>query len=228
MKKILTIISTREIAETEDGAVEFFTAQSAEETVRALKSAKGRYTAFSNYAEIAETEQVTTYLANSNADIIKLNDCMLFKTSTLKDVKGFLGVFDLCAFAAMDSKSIESAPLNLFTIASTLFGVDADGVLRVCAEFKRVKAKLQKDIYTFVSAYLTDYLVRYYAQSLLKIRNKEITAEEFAETDKTIKSDIVLYHALETKFTFAKLSKLREKNFKISFIASRKLKKFLS
>ncbi|MDE5728695.1 MAG: hypothetical protein K2I20_00780 [Clostridia bacterium] len=59
------------------------------------------------------------------------------------------------------------------------------------------------------------------------IHKNEISADELKELDLKLKQNIVLYIAMQKRFTAANLQKLREKNFKINFLTFNKLKKSL-
>ncbi len=63
---------------------------------------------------------------------------------------------------------------------------------------------------------------------MLAIKCGEVDGEELVKFDGRLKSEIVLYLALEKNFTAAKLSKLRKKNFKISYFTAKKFKKILN
>ena len=54
-----------------------------------------------------------------------------------------------------------------------------------------------------------------------------MNVDGLAELDGTLKAEIVLYLALEKKFTASKLHKLREKGYRISFLTERKFRKLL-
>ncbi len=75
---------------------------------------------------------------------------------------------------------------------------------------------------------LCDRLVIYYLYALLSIKDGNLDSGKLIAFDGKLKAEIVLYLALEKRFTYAKLQKLREKNFKISGWTARKFRKILA
>ena len=55
-------------------------------------------------------------------------------------------------------------PLACFTLSAALWDYDSDesGLLRVCGEFKRVKAKLSKEVYSFAFGLICEKLIDFY------------------------------------------------------------------
>lgn len=62
---------------------------------------------------------------------------------------------------------------------------------------------------------------------MLAIYRKETAADGLIEFDKRLKDNVVLYLALEKRFSVANLKKLREKSFKINLIQYNKFKKII-
>ena len=63
--------------------------------------------------------------------------------------------------------------------------------------------------------------------AMVAIREGNLAVEQFKAFDGKLKAEIVLYLALEKRFTAAKLHKLRDKDFKISRWTAKKFKKIL-
>jgi hypothetical protein len=102
----------------------------------------------------------------------------------------------------------------------------AEQILMCAVEFNKVKAKLTKEMYSYVFDSLCYELIKFY---MLAMICKDKTAREYLlEFDKRLKEHIVLYLAIEKRFPLASLSTLRRKQFKISLITLIKFKKYLN
>ena len=70
-------------------------------------------------------------------------------------------------------------------------------------------------------------LTYYYAAAMLAIKSKAIPLSVLTEFDARLKENVVLYLAMDKRFTPASLGKLRKKGFAISFLTAKKFEKFL-
>lgn len=229
MKKILTVIALR--GEVTAESAEIITACEGEDFPeflrRAVKCAKGKYALICEFCDGNTLDGVLKVLESTSADIVEFKNATAVKSSALKGVKNFFGRIDLLVSAETDCKDIA-----FYDDAPALFGLppvyDEDELLNAVDVFGKTKAKLTKDIYTNVSARLCRALALFYADSLIKGYKSVEERQRLLKFDKTVKTDIVLYHSLETKLAAVNLSKLKKKSFKISFITKLKLKKILS
>lgn len=236
MKKILTLVTPDE-ADTADTAapdgVELIGTDNGKNLCESVKKAKGRYTALTDCdTECELSNEVFTALNEASADIIAFDGSYCFKTSVLKGVpaKNCADKFSAEVYAAFSSKSVEKLdfkPFLFFEHAATYSETDEAALIEILDEFGKVKAKLSKEVYAFAFELIADRLINYYSSALIAVHSGTLTAERLAQFDGKLKENIVLYLAIEKRLANAgiNIKKIREKNYKISFITANKLKK---
>ncbi len=62
---------------------------------------------------------------------------------------------------------------------------------------------------------------------MLAVKSKAIPLSALTDFDALLKENVVLYLAMDKRFTPANLGKLRKNGFAISFLTAKKLEKFL-
>lgn len=199
---------------------------------RALKAAKGKYTVVLDTKFLfADVQPLLNIIDKNTADMVCFNGGIALKTAVLKNVvKDCADSFSCRILGVFACKNLLKTDYNPFTLerAAGAFTDENTAGLLLCAEtFGRIKAKLPKEIYTYSFNCLCDRLVTYYLYAMLAIREGKLTADKLTAFDGKLKAEIVLYLALEKRFTYAKLQKLRNKEFKISWLAERKFRKVL-
>ncbi len=238
MKKLLTLIMPDIAPEEVENAPEETEILNYGNEVRlydAIKRAKGKYVIIADGdAECALDDTFFKTLENSSADILKLNGCFAFKTSVAKSVpqKNCTNKFTAETFCALCAKSVErlSGPSPVVfkkNCQETDFEAAKSEITTSVEEFKRCKSKLVKDVYAVAAEIICARLVPLYVRALLDIRAKKLDSEEFLQFDAYLKENVVLYIALEKRFAFADLKKLRKNAFKINYFTYLKLKKAL-
>ncbi|MDE5722318.1 MAG: hypothetical protein K2I30_06260 [Clostridia bacterium] len=238
MKKLLTIVVCGgilgELAETPPDEVEFlYTENNETDLPSVLKQAKGKYIYLlpDGYA-LTDLHIMIRVLSDNDTDLVSFANGVAAKNPLFKGLnfKENNCAFLFGVFAALEAKNLTKTLYNPVCKSGDCAQFDADakdGILIACTEFKKVKAKLAKEIYAYVSDMLIARLTEFYMLAILAIREGEYTADKLLEFDAKLKGEIVLYLALEKHFPVSKLEKLREKKFKISVFTAKKLKKFL-
>lgn len=235
MKKLLTVVVYSGTTKNFDGfryeKAELIVCAEPAEFQRALKKANGKYTVICGGARINDLQPLLDLIDGAGADIIAFANGAAVKTQAFKGAYGVEAAdLFLCAVSAeMQCKSILKTELTPFAFAKKAAPCADryDGILKACLTFKEVKAKLAREVYNYVFESLCAELVGFYASAMLEIRNGSFSADKLAEFDVRLKSEIVLYLAVEKRFAAAPLKKLRDKQFKISFLTANKLKKLL-
>lgn len=240
MKKLLTIacFAASDVIKSFNGGVELFYTDINENRddffVRAVKQAKGKYIVFIDREILsADLLPLLQIVETSRADIIAFRDGAAIKVNVLKGVDPKLIYDSFCCnlYAAFNSKSIFVSDCRPFKFAYYENAYDdktAVCILNGITTFKKVKAKLPRAVYTYSFEILCSQLISFYVSNIIAIKEGKISADKLIDFDKKLKSEIVLYLALEKRFTAAKLNKLRAKNFKISGWTAKKFRKFLS
>lgn len=199
----------------------------------AAKSVKSKYTVIvDGEFTFADLHSFLDAAGKANADILVFTGGYCFKSAVLRalDPKNIGNRYCTELFAAMNAKSIarlKIEPLR-FRGMNTAYSEEAQQNLAAAIrEFGVSKSKMPKDVYSFTFDILCARLADFYMSAMLAVRRKETAANKLAEFDKLLKTNVVLYLALEKRFKAAKLSKLRKKNFLISFLTAEKFKKEL-
>ncbi|MDE5943540.1 MAG: hypothetical protein K2H30_04955 [Clostridia bacterium] len=232
MKKLLTIVvfgqSDGGRSDTLYSGVELIYADG--NIPAAVKQAKGKYIIVENRTFLfKDVQPFLDALESATQDVIRFNGGSAFKCSLFKGVADKNDCFAFCAFAAFNAKTVayfEYAPF-IFSSVRCDFDSEEKHLIDTCYEFKRIKAKLSKEAYAFVFELILERLLLFYACALISIREGKITADKLLEFDKNLKDEIVLYLALDKRFGGGKLTKIRNKGFKISGLTSKRYKKIL-
>lgn len=239
MKKVVSIIVCRQVSSVPpepDGAEILYTEENrgfAEIVQSAIKQAKGKYTVLCGQGfTFEDCGGLLNKLEASNADIVAFDGAVAFKTSLFKGLlpEGDKSTAEILAL--LSAKSVEKSNIKPFAPEKTTDGRGYSENIQkelssALKEFKKCKSKLPKDVYTFAVDTICTQLTYFYASAMLAVRNKLISAENLKEFDAVLKENVVLYLAMDKRFTPANLAKLRKKNFEISFITAKKFEKFL-
>ena len=238
MKILLTIVvcKTGEQLPEHDGIEIIYREENEEEIAflaRAAKSAKGKYALISDRPfKIAEVQPLLNILDKNTADMVCFVGGGVIKTSVIRGVvKDCFGCFSCRTLSVLDCKTLLKTVYYPFAFGKTEVTFKDDyvkGILTSADTFGKVKAKLPKEIYSYAFNMLCDRIVLYYMYAMLEIRNGVLPAENLIAFDSKLKAEIVLYLALEKRFTAGNLHKLREKGFKISGFKAKKFKKCLN
>ncbi len=237
MKTLLTIAVCRGTPETAvtDG-VEFIYPEKDENQkdflTRSAKTAKGKYTVISETAAgIAEIGQLLNIIDKNPKDLICFEQGFAVKTAIFKAcAKDCKDAFSCKVLCVLECKSILKTvyfPLTFGKFDNEFDENSLQGLLCCAETFGKYKSKIEKEIYSYASALICDRLVPFYMYAMLAIKQGKMNVDGLAELDGTLKAEIVLYLALEKKFTASKLHKLREKGYRISFLTERKFRKLL-
>lgn len=244
MKKILSIVLCNNAGEKltlpDDGAeILRFDESQAEKNPKALyeliRQTKGKYTVIIDTDCTANDEDFVNILKiceECTADILAFDGGYALKTTTVKGVpaKLYTDRYGAEIYTAFDSKEIvwvTFKPFAFTTQRARYSLTDEEKLEETLEEFKKSKSKLPKAVYSFIFDILCTRLITFYTCAMMAIYRKETTADKLVEFDKRLKGNVVLYLALEKRFTAADLKKLREKNFKISLITYNKFKKLV-
>ncbi len=241
MKKVVSIIVCKNIAEipTEPEAAEILYTEEnrgfAEIVQNGLKQAKGKYVLLCDGGfELTNADGLLSVAGASNADIIVFDGATALKTTLFK---GFAPNGDRATaeiLAVLAAKSIEKSNIKPFTLANEreadkyLYSEQTEKELaNALREFKKCKSRLPKDVYTYAVDIICLRLTYYYAAAMLAVKSKAIPLSALTDFDALLKENVVLYLAMDKRFTPANLGKLRKNGFAISFLTAKKLEKFL-
>lgn len=235
MKKILTIVLSEETIES--GAMpdnaELLYAKPDAVFYETVKQAKGKYTYLPEaMLQMADLQFLFDELEKTNADIVAFKGGCCIKTAVLKglNAKVCTNVFSALAYSALSSKSVLTLDIEPFGLLAdkTEYSKELEnGLAAVISEFNKVKAKLSKEVYTFAFDLIVQKLIVFYICAMLAVYAKKLDCNALKEFDLKLKENIVLYLALEERFTAANLSKLRGKDFKIDLFTNMKFKKLV-
>lgn len=199
---------------------------------RAIRTAKGKYILLCGHGfRLYDVQPLLNILDKNPADMVCFVDGSVVKTSVYRNiVKDCLDAFSCRVLAIMDSRSLLKTVYNpfLFDKEPAEFDENNTKALLLCAEqLGKIKGKRPNEIYSCASNLICDRLVVFYMHAMVAIREGNLAVEQFKAFDGKLKAEIVLYLALEKRFTAAKLHKLRDKDFKISRWTAKKFKKIL-
>lgn len=240
MKKVLTVATLHSSYANMNlmfEAAELNTCQDGESNFdflsRLLKQANGKYVVFVlGDFSLADLHSLINLCSKSNDDILVFNGGYAYKTSVVKSVTLFKDIdfvaFDtLCMMTAKTLSKSAVTPFVLKPVKPTYSKVSADNLQFACAEFKKTKSKLTKEVYTLVFDKLKMELADFYAATILAIKDGKADSDDLLKFDEKIRQDLVLYLAFEKIFSdkYMSLSDLKKKNFKLSFFGANKLKK---
>lgn len=241
MKKLVTLIvcgkyDKEETAPLEE--IEFLYTDEAREcgTIikNAAKQAKGKYICLLDpETTYKDAQALVNALSDKSCDMVVLNGCICFKTSIIRglDINDNFDRQTAEIFAAMSSKSVvktEATPFEYIRLPVTYSENAEKNLAAALDEFKKDKQKFDKSVYSAVFELICNKLNEYYASAVYAAYKKQIDSERIVQFDLKLKSNIVLYLAMEKRFTCAKLKSLRKNKFKISVFTAPKFKKFLN
>lgn len=241
MKKVISIIicNTVKNAPSEpDGTELLYTDEErtfAEIVQNGIKQAKGKYTVFmEGDFSITDADALIKAVADCNADVLAFEGATAFKTSVIKNICPDGDYETAIINGILNCKTIEKSDLKPFIFESTsAHGTEysqkvTNELLQILKDFKKFKAKTQKDVYSFAVDAICAKLNVFYMKAMLAVRNEIITAETLKNFDCALKENVVLYLAMDKRFVCGNLGKLRENSFKISFLTANKFKKYLN
>ncbi len=236
MKTLLTIITYGDLAAGKDESLPKATeiiapasdAGEGEFLLYALKQAKGKYIVFCRGAvAFADIEKFISEIGACGVDVLRFRGGAAYKSALFKGISQSDCADGLSceAFAVFNAKTLETSNAAPLAFAGPGKIPEAKNLIRVADKFKKVKAKLTKEVYGFAVDLILPQLIRFYMQTMLDIRDGALSADVLIRFDNRLKEDIVLYLALEKRFKAANLNKLREKGFKISAFTARRFKR---
>lgn len=201
-------------------------------TSRAIKDANGKYLILLRQKfKFADLSTLLNILDKNSSDMVQFEGGIAVKTSIAKGVvKHCPDLFSCYILSILDCKSVLKSNYTPLSFAKTevdFTEANYKGLLVAAKEFAAVKAKLSKDMYSLVINALCRRLVIFYLAAMIGIKDGNVESNVLVEFDSKLKGEIVLYLALEKNFTYAKLTKLRKKGFKISRLKANKFKKIL-
>lgn len=241
MKILLTIvvngdIGTRNAPPLYDGIEIIYPEENENEKdflVRAIKNAKGKYAVLSDRKfMLADLNSLLNILDKNSADMVSFTGGVAIKISLIKNViKDCTDLFSCLILSVLSCKTVLKSIYTPFVFEKfrpKFSEANNAGIFLAAEAFSKEKASLSKEVYSYCLNTLCNRLVTYYLYTMLAIRDGDVESDELVKFDSRLKSEIVLYLALEKNFTAAKLSKLRKKNFKISYFTAKKFKKVLN
>lgn len=194
-----------------------------------IKKSKSSYTVFLNNGfAYRDLLPLLDKAKSAASDIITFEGGCLFKTSLIKYTDNVKDIFSLQITTALNCKTIEKTSLCPFTLAEDEMDCNEEAFERLKStikEYTASKTKVPLEVYSFARDMICERLVLFYKCYMLAIR-MGADSNKLVEFDREIKlSDMVLYKVFENRFNHAELAKLREKDFKISFITATKFKR---
>lgn len=224
MKKLLTVILHDADFGDAPEQTEILSYNGETPLSEALRRAKGKYAVISEGdLECDFSEEFFALLDGGNADILSFDGGYCIKTPLFKSAQGAGNKFCAEVFAALSAKSAAKSELKPLVFASET-RADGKEIAEAFDEFNKVKAKLPKEVYSFVFDLICGAAIGYYARTLIDVHDGKASADELAEFDGKLKENTVFYHSLEKRFTYLSLQKLRNKSFRLGFFEYLKLK----
>lgn len=201
--------------------------------VRAIKNAKGKYAVLADRKfMLADLNSLLNILDKNSADMVSFTGGVAIKLSLVKNaVKDCTDLFSCLILSVLGCKTVLKSLYTPFVFSKyqpVFSEANNAGIFLSAEAFSSAKASLTKEFYSYCLNTLCNRLITYYLYTMLEIKSGEVDSEELVKFDGRLKSEIVLYLALEKNFTAAKLSKLRKRNFKISYFTAKKFKKILN
>lgn len=240
MKNLLTIVVNgnargNQAASLYDG-IEFIYPEKNETEkdfiLRAAKNATGKYSILLDQKfRFADVSSLLNILDKNAYDTVSFNGGTAIKTSIVKSaVKDCVDLFSCFILSILSCKTLLKSLYIPFIFESGEIAFTEEnynGILMSAEAFGAMKSKLSKDLYSQTLNALCTRLTSFYLYAMISIKAGSWDGEKLISFDGKLKSEIVLYLALEKNFTAGRLSKLRKKNFKISRLTVNKFKKIL-
>lgn len=200
--------------------------------LRAVKNARGKYAVLlEKKFMFADVNSLLNILDKNSPDLVCFTGGTAIKASIIKSVaKDCADLFSCFILSVLSCKTVLKSVYMPFTFEKSEINfteANYSGILIAAEAFGEAKAKLSKDVYSHAMNALCARLVSYYLFAMIAIKEGSMESDKLVTFDGRLKSEIVLYLALEKNFTAAKLSKLRKKNFKISRFTANKFRKIL-
>lgn len=237
MKKLLTIIAKNSIqAETACNGIEIFYPEENESeknfALRAAKNADGKYTVIIEQKfALSDIDSLLNILDKNSSDMVIFEGGTAVKTSIVKGtVKECRDIFSCMILSILDCKSLLKSAFTPFSFekSEAVFTEDNyEGLLIAAKAFIDKKSKLAKEHYVHILNAICSKLVVLYLTAMIAIKEGKIDSQSLISFDGKLKGEIVLYLALEKRFKYAKLIKLRKKGFKISKFTAKRFKRAL-
>ena len=198
---------------------------------RAIKTAKGKYTVLSDRKfRLADINSLLNILDKNSADMVSFTGGTAIKTNLIKNaLKDCTDIFSCLVLSVIGCKTVLKSLYTPFSFEKyqPVFSEDNNaGILLAAEVFCAEKAALSKEVYSYCLNTLCNRLITYYLYTMLAIKCGEVDGEELVKFDGRLKSEIVLYLALEKNFTAAKLSKLRKRILKFHISLLRNSRKY--
>lgn len=232
MKKLLSIILPEvDAGETENTPeeVEILSFSDDKSLIDAVKRAKGKFSLVArDDVECDLSDDFFKELDGANADIIKYGKGFLVKTANLRGTVNKYSNSCTDIYAVLSCKTAvksDKTPFSFKTAGSKYSESDGQAIILLLEEFKKSKAKLSKEVYAIAFDEICERVIRHIALGLIAVREGVIKAEVMAEFDLKLKDNIVLYLAVEKRFSYENLKKTRERGYKTGFFTYKKLKK---
>lgn len=202
------------------------------DVIRELKNVNSKYAVlFGHKFKFADVSSLLNTIDKSSHDLIQFNGGVAIKSSIVKAAaKNSPDIFSCYILSVLNCKSILKSNYTPFILEKSEMNFTEEnynGLLTAAREFIATKAKISKDIYSITMNALCQRLVIFYLTAMIGIKEGKIDSEPLIAFDCKLKGEIVLYLALEKNFTYAKLTKLRKRGFKISKFKANKFKKIL-
>lgn len=200
--------------------------------LRAAKNAKGKYSVLlEKKFMFADLSSLLNILDKNSPDMVIFTGGTAIKTSIVKTaVKDSKDIFSCFILSVLSCKTVLKSTYMPFTFEKTVAFFNEDnyaGLTTAAVAFVAAKARISKDIYSHTINALCVRLTTFYLTAMVAIKDGKLESEKLITFDSRLKGEIVLYLALEKNFTYAKLTRLRKKGFKISRFTANRFRKAL-
>ncbi len=232
MKRILTVLlSAGAQCEQPLGEdYEILEIAEGDELKAVLKRASGKFTIiFDRTFTLKDTQTFLGELGGCDADVVAFDGGFCFKTQFLKSMRRFdTGTVQIIAIiSAKSAYKTQTKPFEFANQPQVYSENEQNALKSAVEEFGKEKHKLPHEVYSLAFETLLLKLTCFYMAAMLAIRKKKIDDENLINFDLELKQNIVLYLALEKRFTVASLAKLRKNKFKLPYFTAKKFKKLL-
>lgn len=240
MKTLLTIAVFQLVEEQKQlqngEGIEFIYANEGESekdfAIRAFKEANGKYALLSlRNARIVDIKPLMNILDKNPADMICFTPSIIIRTTLLKSAANDCSdIFSCLSFAISECKSLlktDYVPFMFDKIDTTFNEDNIQGLFLSITAFQKSKSTLTKGVYSQLLDRLCLRYAKFYLYAMLEISDGKMQADKLKYFDNKLKAELVLYVAFNNRFTYAKLDRLRNNSFKISFLTKFKFKKLI-